>query len=115
MYGVKRRSNFICFSVLAPLGPFFPRRHGKGSINSKSSRQMAVPELNMALHKSYIECPKARVRLNANCAGGCQTQGDVKCRGGCQIQGGVSKTGRPTPAETSDTAKSNVFCLIYRT
>ncbi|CAB3983712.1 Ubiquitin carboxyl-terminal hydrolase 34 [Paramuricea clavata] len=41
-----------------PLGPFFPRRYGKGSINSKSSRQMAVPEINMALHRSYIDCSK---------------------------------------------------------
>ena len=32
-------------------------------MNSKSSRQMAVPELNMALHKTYIDCPKVRVLL----------------------------------------------------
>ncbi|XP_048585971.1 ubiquitin carboxyl-terminal hydrolase 34 isoform X2 [Nematostella vectensis] len=40
------------------LGPYFPRRHTKVIVSSKSLPRPSVPELNMFLHASYLETPK---------------------------------------------------------
>ena len=46
----------IIFSGL--LGPYFPRRHSKVIVSSKSVARPAVPELNMFLHPSFLDSPK---------------------------------------------------------
>ena len=40
------------------LGPYFPRRHSKMIVSSKSVARPAVPELNMFLHPSFLDSPK---------------------------------------------------------
>ncbi|KAJ7390778.1 Ubiquitin carboxyl-terminal hydrolase 34 [Desmophyllum pertusum] len=40
------------------LGPYFPRRHTKVIVSSKSVARPAVPELNMFLHPSFLDSPK---------------------------------------------------------
>ncbi|XP_073249593.1 ubiquitin carboxyl-terminal hydrolase 34-like [Porites lutea] len=40
------------------LGPYFPRRHTKVIVSSKSVPRPAVPELNMFLHPSFLDSPK---------------------------------------------------------
>lgn len=40
------------------LGPYFPRRHTKLIVSSKSVARPAVPELNMFLHPSFLDSPK---------------------------------------------------------
>ncbi len=49
------------------LGPYFPRRHTKVIVSSKSVARPAVPELNMFLHPSFLDSPKVTTYLlNAN-------------------------------------------------
>lgn len=40
------------------LGPYFPRRHTKVIVSSKSVARPAIPELNMFLHPSFLDSPK---------------------------------------------------------
>lgn len=50
--------NYMLLQFSGLLGPYFPRRHTKVIVSSKSVARPAVPELNMFLHPSFLDSPK---------------------------------------------------------
>lgn len=50
-----------CHIISGLLGPYFPRRHTKVIVSSKSVPRPAVPELNMFLHPSFLDSPKVTI------------------------------------------------------
>ena len=53
--------NHVLSYLSGLLGPYFPRRHTKVIVSSKSVARPAVPELNMFLHPSFLDSPKVSI------------------------------------------------------
>ena len=61
------------------LGPYFPRRHSKVIVSSKSVTRPAVPELNMFLHPSFLDSPKVTACLWYRKTVSCAVTFEAKC------------------------------------